>query len=80
MFFPFAALSNPSHVINLHELRFARVASRSMSVGAFWYGDAVKVQDPMLHRPIELLTAGFPFLKRSLLGKKRESGTTMTRY
>ncbi len=71
VFLPFAALSNPVHVIAVQELRFARIASRSMSVGAFWFGDAEKVKDPSLHRPIELLDAGFPFLKKSLLGKHK---------
>jgi lipopolysaccharide biosynthesis protein len=69
VFFPFAAISHPSAVILLQETRLARVAARSMKVGAFWFGDVRDIIDPTLVRPMELLDAGFPFLKRSLLGK-----------
>ena len=69
VFFPFVALSKNDAVIPLQETRLARVAARSMDVGAFWFGDANEVIDPSLVRPIELLNAGFPFLKRSLVGK-----------
>lgn len=71
VFFPFTAFSDSGVVISLQETRLARVAARSMDVGAFWFGDARDVVDPTLVRPIELLDAGFPFLKRSLLGKHR---------
>ena len=38
-------------------------------VGAFWYGDDPKKTDLCLFYPKELIAAGFPFMKRSLLGK-----------
>ena len=56
-------------VILCQELHFATVAASHMRVGAFWYGVAGEVDDPTLDRPFELLAAGFPFLKKSLLGK-----------
>jgi lipopolysaccharide biosynthesis protein len=66
---PGVAFHQYRHVIDLQETRFARVAARSMSVGALWFGDMRTVGDPTLARPMELLDSGFPFLKRSLLGK-----------
>ncbi|MFG6485066.1 rhamnan synthesis F family protein [Roseateles sp. BYS78W] len=66
---PGVAFNQFRHVVDLQEARFARVAARSMSVGALWFGDVQDVSDPPLARPMELLDAGFPFLKRSLLGK-----------
>ena len=71
VFFPFAALSRASDVIAVQETRLARVAARSMKVGAFWFGEADKILDLTLVLPFELLDAGFPFLKRSLLGKHK---------
>ena len=67
--FPWRALSDPHDVIQIQETRFARVASRSLRVGAFWFAEKEQVLDPTLFRPIELIAAGFPFLKRSLTGK-----------
>jgi len=55
-------------VVNLQETRFARLAARHMSVGAFWYADAARVGDPSLAGAAALLDAGSPFLKKSLLG------------
>lgn len=72
VFFPVLAFSDPNAVINLQELRLARIASRSMGGGALWYGDAKHVIDPTLVRPFELIDAGFPFLKRSLVGKYKK--------
>ncbi len=69
VFFPFGALSAPQDVIALQETRMARVAARSMTVGALWYSDATRVHNPTLVKPMELLDAGFPFLKRALLTK-----------
>lgn len=66
---PGIAFDQFRHIVDLQELRFARVAARSMSVGALWFGDVREVNDPTLVRPMELLDCGFPFLKRSLLGK-----------
>lgn len=67
--FPWRALSNPHDVIQVQETRFARVASRSLRVGAYWFAEKEQVLDPTLFRPIELVATGFPFLKRSLTGK-----------
>ena len=67
--FPWRALSNPHDVIQVQETRFARVAARSLRVGAYWFAEKEQVLDPTLFRPIELMASGFPFLKRSLTGK-----------
>lgn len=56
-------------VVLRQETRFARIASRSMSVGAFLYADDPAIEDPTLQLALPLVEAGFPFLKRSLLGK-----------
>lgn len=56
-------------VILQQETRLARVASRHMSVGAFWYTDGSRYMDLSLHCPEQLIDAGFPLLKRSLVGK-----------
>lgn len=58
-------------VIFGQETRFARVASRSMTVGAWWWYDTGKGLDLVLKEAFELISAGYPFLKRSLLGKSR---------
>lgn len=71
VFFPYFAMSDASGVIQVQETRLARVAARYMKVGAFWYGDRNEIIDPTLVRPIALLDAGFPFLKRSLLNKHK---------
>ncbi|HVQ07455.1 MAG TPA: hypothetical protein VMS43_03375 [Allosphingosinicella sp.] len=55
-------------VVNLQETRFARLAARHLSVGAFWYADAATMGDPSLAAAATLLDAGSPFLKKSLLG------------
>lgn len=65
--FPFAAVSQRDAVIILQEIRLARVAARSMSVGAFWFADSTRVLDPSLGVPLQLVDAGFPFMKRRLL-------------
>lgn len=67
--FPVFALSKTDDVIQAQESRFARVAARSMRVGSYWHADGKDVVNPSLERPIELVAAGFPFLKRSLTGK-----------
>lgn len=58
-------------VIYLQETRFARIASRSMTVGAFWFADATVCGDPSLYVAPELLAQGFPFIKKSLFGRSR---------
>ncbi|MBJ6123338.1 rhamnan synthesis F family protein [Sphingomonas mollis] len=51
------------------ESRFAAQAARSMTVGSLWYADNRRAGDPSVFAALPLLNAGFPFLKRSLLGK-----------
>jgi hypothetical protein len=53
-------------VVNLQETRFARVASQAMTVGALFHAEG---GDPSLDAAQHLLGVGFPFLKRSLLGR-----------
>lgn len=60
---------NSNAVILLQETRLARVASRHMSVGAFWYTDGSQHLDLCLNCPEQMLEAGFPLLKRSLFDK-----------
>ena len=57
-------------VVN-QEMRLATLAASRGSVGALWYGDGRKIDDPTLRLPRELMDAGLPFLKKSLLGKNR---------
>lgn len=56
-------------VILLQETRWSRVAAPHFGVGAFWFGDNPQKPDLCLYYPKELIEAGFPFMKRSLLGK-----------
>lgn len=63
------AYNDVDAVIWCQETCLARVAARSMSVGAYVYNDGKSINDPCLHMPFEMLDAGFPFMKRSLLGK-----------
>ena len=51
-------------MISCQETRFARVAAKSMSVGAHWYMSA---GDPTQVVPFELIDGGHPFIKKSLL-------------
>lgn len=67
--FPWTSLNVAWDVICVQETRFARIASKSMRVGAFWFSPNETILDPTLMRPIELVDAGFPFIKRSLLSK-----------
>ncbi len=62
------AYDDIASVITQQETTFARVASRSMTVGAHWFGDL----DGPLFRAVELLQAGFPFVKKSLIGKHQQ--------
>jgi hypothetical protein len=66
------AFDDVDAVILCQETRLARVASESMSVGAFWFAAGTSVDDAMLRRPLELLDAQFPFVKFSLFGKMRK--------
>jgi hypothetical protein len=63
------AFDQATRAILWQELRFAQVASRHMSVGSYWFCPDGYGQDPTLLKPVELLQAGFPFMKKSLLGK-----------
>lgn len=58
-------------VIYCQETRLAKVASRSMSVGSYWFAGNNHPIDLALARPIDLLNDGFPFLKRSFFTKYR---------
>lgn len=71
VFFPLVALNSFQDVVILQELRFARVAARHMKVGAFWF-EKDKSVNPVLVKPFELIDAGFPFLKKALLGKNSQ--------
>ena len=64
------AYSHIFDVIECQEVRLARVAAQSMSVGACWFGNTKDLPDPVLARPVELVNAGFPFVKRSIYGGK----------
>ncbi len=64
------AFNHGFDVVFRQELMLAREAAKHMSVGAQWFSpDSHRVADPTLARPFELVEAGFPFVKRSLLGK-----------
>lgn len=64
------AFNHGFDVVFHQELGFARAAAQHMSVGARWFSpDSRRVADPTLNRPFELVEAGFPFVKRSLIGK-----------
>jgi len=67
---PVLALKKRNAAILCQETRLARIASASMSVGAHWYGGGRGVINPVLEQPFRLLEAGFPFMKKSLLGKQ----------
>ncbi len=57
-----------SGVVAWQETRLARVAARTMTVGAYWYDAG----DPAINQPFALADAGFPFVKQSLSGKFAE--------
>lgn len=61
--------SGAMQVILQQETRLAKVASRSMSVGAYWYTDGTRYKDLTLFCPEQLVEAGFPLVKKSLFGK-----------
>lgn len=62
------ASSHHGGVTYLQESRLARIAGAMDSVGAIW-APAAADRDLSMADPLGLLDAGFPFLKRSLLGK-----------
>jgi hypothetical protein len=57
------------HVVAAQEVPLARLASRTMTVGAYVYAGAPLPGDPMISHAFELVDAGHPYLKKSLLGK-----------
>lgn len=71
VFPPGRAFDDFATVLLRQEMRLAAVAARSMSVGAAWYADPDECADPSLFAALPLVAAGFPFLKRALLGKHR---------
>jgi lipopolysaccharide biosynthesis protein len=66
------AFDSYREVVYCQETRFARVAAKSASVGALWYADLAVSGDPTLYAGLDLLSNGFPFLKRSLLTRNSE--------
>ncbi len=69
VFLPDSAYNELGDVILSQELKLARVGSYNQSVGSYWYNPDREGFDPMLHIPFDMVNAGLPFLKRSLLGK-----------
>lgn len=69
VFLPDSAYNELGDVILSQELKMARVGSYSQTVGSYWYNPDREGFDPMLHIPFDMVNAGLPFLKRSLLGK-----------
>lgn len=64
------AYSWNEYVIWQQEMRLAKVAAaQGMSAGAWVHYDKARCGDMSLMNPIELVNAGFPYLKKSLLGK-----------
>jgi lipopolysaccharide biosynthesis protein len=63
------AYNDIESVILLQETRLTRMLARHFDVGAYWCSIQREKSDLCLFRPRELIEAGFPFLKRSLLGK-----------
>jgi lipopolysaccharide biosynthesis protein len=68
VFFRRVAMSSHGAVGFLQESRLARRTSRTCSVGSLWE-PLTPLADLTMAMPIELVKEGFPFLKRSLLGK-----------
>jgi hypothetical protein len=66
------SLSWGDHVAAAQEVPLARLASRSMTVGAYLYAGPPLPGDPMTTRAFELVEAGHPYLKKSLLGKMHQ--------
>lgn len=56
-------------VVHLQETLLARIAFRKLKVGSFWHDASGMTRNLTLDIPLQLLNEGFPFIKRSLLGK-----------
>lgn len=63
------ALGWGDHVVAAQEVPLARLASRSMTVGSYIYAGPPLPGDPMVTRAFDMVAAGHPYLKKSLLGK-----------
>jgi len=70
VFFRRFVFNRAEAVIACQETRLASVAVKSMTAGSLWYPLEREV-DATVALPFELLNDGFPFLKKSLLGKYR---------
>ena len=72
IFPPGGAFNDFAAVVRTQETRFAHVAARHMSVGAFWFAAwHPENPDPTLFTADVLLDQGFPFIKKSALAKFR---------
>lgn len=67
------SVSRFQDVVFLQETRFARIAARTMTVGAWWWAQQGAGSDLLLRETDALVAAGMPFVKRSLFGKKRDA-------
>ncbi len=67
------------HVVAAQEIPLARLAARSMSVGAYLYAGPPLPGDPMTTRAFDLVEMGHPYLKKSLLGKMHQYQDVRTR-
>lgn len=56
-------------VVLCQETRLARKAAERYTVGSYWFTTSVEANDLCLGWPEQLVDAGFPFVKRSLVGK-----------
>jgi len=56
-------------VVLCQETRLARKAAEKYTVGSYWFTTSNEANDLCLGWPVQLTDAGFPFMKRSLLGK-----------
>lgn len=56
-------------VVICQESLLASRAAEQYSVGAYWFTTSAEASDLCLGWPKQLLASGFPFMKRSLLGK-----------
>jgi len=73
IFLPFGAFDDFASVVRSQETRMARVAAKTMSVGALWFAERYPENpDPTLFTADVLLDQGFPFIKKSALGKYRQ--------
>lgn len=56
-------------VVICQESQLASHAAKKCSVGSYWFTTAAEASDLCLGWPTQLLASGFPFMKRSLVGK-----------